>query len=228
MIEKIIFDGYIEGSKLEIEEIINIFIQERLSPEDLLKRGYHFNIDLIDSKQVWLVHPKSELDLPKVKATLGYVEINPVYISEEKPVRFRLISCQEPYNLLFFELSQRIQAKFILQNIPYARLETPWQEFLSQGLINFLPNEDEELLLDNSFDPKEELPKYGTDRDLSKKEVTLFVKKCRAYMTAGGTKRQFYEETLSSETKDKFAFETLRDWMNDPKFKPPSRTKNSS
>jgi len=86
---------------------------------------------------------------------------------------------------------------------------------VSKDLGTDLPD----LLLLNDVDPSGDIPKYGTDRDLTKDQVRSIVDKCRWSQGKGGTIELFYDH-LSPLIRGKFRLETLKSWLKNPNFKP--------
>jgi len=72
----------------------------------------------------------------------------------------------------------------------------------------------------NDVDPSGDIPKYGTFRDLTGKKVRSIVEQCRAYQKKGATIKWYYQDILSPSDQNKFALETLKAWLKNPKFKP--------
>jgi hypothetical protein len=85
-------------------------------------------------------------------------------------------------------------------------------------LISQFSSSQEDALLMNNVGLVENLPKYGTDRDLSENDVRLIVKRCRTSQKAGTSVREFYMNVLLSDESNKFSFETLRSWLKNPRF----------
>jgi hypothetical protein len=77
----------------------------------------------------------------------------------------------------------------------------------------------QDLSLMNGVDPYGDNKKYGTDRDISGNQIRSFVHDCRLYQKSEGSIKRFYYEELA-DYHNKFAFETFRTWLKDPKFKP--------
>jgi hypothetical protein len=71
----------------------------------------------------------------------------------------------------------------------------------------------------NNVDPSGDIPKYGTYRDLTEKQVRSIVKQCRAYQEREGT-IEWYYNNLPSQVREQFRLETLKSWLKNPKFKP--------
>jgi hypothetical protein len=61
--------------------------------------------------------------------------------------------------------------------------------------------------------------KYGTDGDISANQIRNWVEQCKLYQKEEGSIKRYYYEVLI-ENHNKFAFETFRSWMKDPRFKP--------
>lgn len=64
-------------------------------------------------------------------------------------------------------------------------------------------------------DPDDLVPRYGTFRDLTTNDVRKIVKQCRAFMDSGGTIASYH----LYYAKNKYSLDTLRKWLNNPKFK---------
>ena len=115
--------------------------------------------------------------------------------------------------LLFFQLSQRIQAKFIVKGYPPELLTTPWRELIAKGYVSPLINDENDLLLMKDVDPKGVVGRYGTDRDLTTEQVIKIVAHCREYQLRGGTVGSYYNDRLQPNIRDKFSFDTLKSWL---------------
>jgi hypothetical protein len=208
MREKIILDHRIDGTPAEIEEIISLFIFENLDFPDA-----HFKIETENQKQLWVVYRPGESVQPNNKVIIGYIDIYPLSIFYKKPVKIRLVSCAEEFDLLFFLLSQRIQAKFIVTGYPPELLSTSWKELAAKGLLKPLLTTMETTLLERLNNPKGKIGEYGRDRDISGDEVKEIVNECRAYMGRDGTAKDYYETILRSDIREKCNFETFRGWL---------------
>lgn len=217
MREKIIYDGHIDGSQKEVQEIVDLFLLENFHYPDIDFRVEHEN-----QKQLWLIHPSNENNQQQEKLINGFIEINTIFIADEKPVNFRLVSCRQVLDLLFFQLSQRIQAKFIIRDFPPDVLTTPWKDLITQGLISPLSTTVEGLLLNKVTNPKGKVPKYGTFRDLTEEEVVAIVAKCKIYQKSSWTVRSYYEKVLTDEVRGRFSLGTLIDWGKNKKFNHPA------
>ena len=86
---------------------------------------------------------------------------------------------------------------------------------VSKDLETNLPD----LSFMNDVDPSGDIPKYGTYRDLTGKQVRSIVEQCRAYQKKGATIKWYYHDILSPSVQNKFALETLKAWLKNPKFK---------
>jgi hypothetical protein len=215
MTEKTIFDGRIDGTSKAIQEIIDLFLLENFYLPDI-----DFKVETENHKQIWVIYPPKKKGSPKEKIINGYVEINTPSLSNETPVNFLLVSCRRELDLLFFQLSQRVQAKFIVKDYPPGILATPWRDLVKDGLLSPLTDSAADLLLDKESNPSKDVGKYGTNRDLSESAVKILVKSCIAYQNHGGTIRAFYENMLSDTTRNRFALETLKSWVKNKKFRP--------
>jgi hypothetical protein len=213
MIEKIIYDGRIDGTSKAIQEIVDLYLLE-----NLYLPGIDFRVETENQKQLWVIYPPTENSQPKEKIINGYVEINSLTISDTEAVNLRIISCRHELNLLFFQLSQRIQAKFIVKGYPPEILTTPWRELITKGYISPLTNDENDLLLMKDVDPKKRVGKYGTDRDLTTEQVINIVSICRDYQARGGTIGSYYNDVLQPSVRDKFSLETLKGWLKRKKF----------
>ena len=61
--------------------------------------------------------------------------------------------------------------------------------------------------------------RFGTYRSLNEAEVRRIVKRCREFMKSGGTAVEFHDQFVHDPSHPPyFALETLRGWMNDPRF----------
>jgi hypothetical protein len=147
------------------------------------------------------------------------VEIIPISLSEEKPVNFHLVSCRQELDLLFFNMSQRIQAKFIVEGYPPDVVTIPWRDLIAQGYISPLATTQQDVLLDRPANIKATLGKYGTERYLSEEQVRAICIRCKAHQEHGGTIENYYNHVLSSSISDKFALGTLKDWLKDKRFR---------
>ena len=208
MREKTIFDGRIDGSSEEVQEIIDFFLFQNLGLP-----GIDYRVEIEKQKHIYVIYPQSPTPQTGEKIINGYTEIATLSLSEKRPVSLRIVSCRIELDLLFFQISQRIQAKFILEGFPPEVLTTPWRELINKGVIVPLPMSVEDVLLNRYLDPKDNIPKYGRHRDLSKNAVMGILKDCRAYKERGGTYQDFYNTILRSELREKFDYETLRSWL---------------
>lgn len=205
--EKSIFDGRIDASLKEVQDLVDFFLFENFQLP-----GIDFRVERVDQKQVWVIYPPKDSDSPGEKILNGFIEINLSSLSNNQPVTVHLISCRQELDLLFFQLSQKIQAKFIIRDYPPDVVTTPWKELIAQGVISPLATTMKDVLLDNNTDLKGKVPRFGRDRDLSEEEVRRIVKNCHKHKDRGGTVKTYYN-TLPEGIKVKFEFETLRTWL---------------
>jgi hypothetical protein len=76
-------------------------------------------------------------------------------------------------------------------------------------------NTDEELPPPSSF-----IGKFGRDRDIPEDDVRTIVRRSREYQKRDGTVEAFYDAlALDPNGPRYFAFETLKGWRKDPRFK---------
>jgi len=202
MREKIIFDGVVEIDIKEIQDVI-----ERFCLDIGIQPGLDLKVDEIGSRQIW----KTERS-PGEFITHGYFDLNLMSSENSKPVFLRIVSCRDVLDGLFFIVSQRLQAKYLLPNFPPETFSVPLRELIESGFVS--PEE----LNDKEIDPAKNVKKYGTDRDMTELEVGRLVKQCRHHQSKGGTTPSFYEN-LPPATQNKFALGTLKDWVKNPKFK---------
>ncbi len=213
MREKIIFDGRLDGAAETVQEIIDLFLLENFYLPDI-----DFRVEIENNKRIWVIYPSQ--DNQNNKIINGFFEISVPSITDKKPINFLLVSCRPELDLLFFQLSQRIQAKCIVKEYPPAILATPWRDLIKDGLISPLTSTYAEFLEMKESIPSKDLGKYGTYRDLSLGEVERLVQKCIAYQARGGTIRTFYENSLPESLQNRFTLETLKSWVKNKKFRP--------
>jgi len=208
MREKVIFDGLIDGSAEQIQKIVDKYYLDNLTIPDI-----EFGIDYLNTKQLLIFYPSDKSPESPDKLINGYIEIITLSILKDKPVRFRVVSCRRVLDLLFFQLSEIIQAKFIVGGYPPEVLTKPWRELITEGVIVPVPTTIEDVLLDKFTNPKGKTPKYGRNRKISKEEVKQVVEECRNYMEREGTIRDYYDTFLRSDIRDQCEFETFRSWL---------------
>ena len=213
MREKIIFDGQLDGSAETVQEVIDLFLLEHFYLPDI-----DFRVETENHKQIWVIYPTQDNQSDKI--INGYFEISVPSITDKKPINFLLVSCRLELDLLFFQLSQRIQAKCIIKDYPPAILATPWKDLIKDGLISPLTSTLTDLLVMRESDPSKDVGKYGTNRNLSVSDVKLLVQKCIEYQARGGTIKAFYMTLLSEATQNSFTLETFKSWVKNKKFRP--------
>lgn len=213
MREKIIFDGRIDGSLKEVQEVVDFFLFENFQLP-----GIDFKVEYENQKQIWVIYPPIESNQSTEKIINGFFEINTESLTDDRPVNIRLVSCRQILDLLFFQLSQRIQAKFIIRDYPPDVLTTSWKELIAQGFISPLSPNVNDVLLDKIPDPKGKVGKYGTERKLTEEQVRDIVAGCKSSRERGAT-IEWYYDSLPTSIKSQFALGTLKDWVKDPRFK---------
>lgn len=214
MREKTIFDGRIDGTPKEIQEVVDMFLFEELQLP-----GIDFRVEPEGTKQIWAIYRPVNAGPPGSRIINGYIEITGVSISEEAPSTVRLISCRQELDLLFFQLSQRLQAKFIIKGFPPELLTTAWRELAAKGYITPLAGTLDDVFSDGSADPRGVVGKFGRNRDLTLEDVTRIVSRCREFQARDGTIEAYYNHVLAGSLTDKFALGTLKGWLKDPRFK---------
>lgn len=210
MAEKTIYHGDIDASLKEVQEVVDFFLFEHFELP-----GIDFRVEWDLQKQIWVIYPPKESGPLAEKIINGFIEINTKLISDDRPVIVHLVSCRQILDLLFFQLSQRIQAKFIIRDYPPDVLTTSWKELIAQGFISPLSTTEKDILLEKITDPKGKVPKYGTDRNLTEEDVRRIVKKCQWYQVNGTI--EMYYQNLPEYVRSQFAFDTLKGWLK--KFK---------
>lgn len=217
MREKIIFNGQLDGTAETVQEVIDLFLLEHFYLPDI-----DFRVETENHKQIWVIYPTQDNQSDKI--INGYFEISVPSITDKKPINFLLVSCRLELDLLFFQLSQRIQAKCIVKDYPPEILATPWMDLIKEGLISPLTSTQAELLEMREPILSKDLGKFGTYRDMSLDEVKKLVRACITYQKRGGSIRTFYENSLPESLQKKFAFETLKSWVKNKKFRPAKKS----
>jgi len=217
MREKPIYEGRIDGSLKEVQEVVDFFLFENFQLP-----GIDFRVEYENQKQVWVIYPPSESNQAAEKIINGFIEINTESITDDRPVHVRLVSCRQILDLLFFQLSQRIQAKFIIRDYPPDVLTTSWKELIAQGFISPLSTNMNDVLLDKIPNPKGKVGKYGTERKLTEEQVRDIVARCEGSRERGGTIEWYYNH-LPPSIQSQFTLGTLKDWVKNPKFKKPKK-----
>jgi hypothetical protein len=213
MEEKVIFEGRLDIKAAEIQTIIDKFILDNF----LNQHRVEFRIEKLGNKSVWKTYVYSKSTGAVYKETIhGYIEVNPVLLTQDKPINLRIVSCRPELDLLYFQISQQIQAKSIIPNFPSGVLVTPWKDLVRDGLI--VPNKyTPEDIFSDLPDPENIVKKYGTYRDLTANDVRLYVLRCRQAKDKGYTVEE-YHKTLGSSPP--FSLETFKKYRNNPKFTP--------
>lgn len=210
--EKIIFVGQVDAHPDAIEMEIQIFfaeLSEQLSSIDI-------EFEIVGHKQVWIITPRQSATNEKI--VNGYIEITPLSLAPNSDANLRIVSCREELDLLYFQLSQRIQARFLIPDIDYSVAMIPWAEFVEKGYISS-ENTDPVDLLYKLNNPDDTVMKYGTDRDLTKADVIRAVRSCRAWMARGGTAESWlYDSDYWREPK--CSLDTLYKWLQNPELNP--------
>lgn len=208
--EKIVFDGYVDAHPAAIEREIRLFFGEFAEQVPTIDLEF----ETVGSKQVWIISP--EQSARKEKIINGYTEITPLSLNHNTDVRLRIVSCREELDLLYFQLSQRIQARFIIPDIEYAVAMIPWSEFVEKGYVTSTVSDPAEILR-HSDKPDDVVPRYGTKRDLSKADVRRAIRSCRTWMNRGGTAESWLNG-CHYWREPKCSIDTLYKWLQNPEF----------
>jgi hypothetical protein len=212
MREKVIYDGRIDGSEREVQKMIDFFLFQNIGLPEI-----DYRIEKDNQKQLYVIYPHPEQAPKNDKIINGYTEITTLSISEQKPINLRIVSCRSELDLLFFHLSQQIQAKFIIEGFPPDGTTLSWRELVSQGLISPLSTTTTDVLLSRIPNPEGEVPRFGSDRDLTESQVIEIVSRCNSHRERGATIAWYYDH-LPTILQDKFSLGTLKDWVKDPRF----------
>lgn len=144
--------------------------------------------------------------------TNGYFDIYPVSTNYDSPCKLRIISCRPELDIIYFQLSQFIQARFIIQDYPPSLSTLPLKELYELKAIekkDYVPSTEPDLP-----DPDNK-KRYGAEKNLSKNDVKKHIKRCRAAMTRGTTIEDYYDSVLNKIC----SLDTFKKWMKDKKFK---------
>ncbi len=220
MQEKIIFDGRLEAKPRDIWSMVDRFLLDKfISPVDI-SPDFKIAIEDVDAKKVLVMYPPQSSDSPNDKIINGYVEVSQVLLMDDSPVHLRIVSCRPELDVLYFQLSQQIQASFIIPHFPADLLLIPWRQLLEEGFISADKTKLQDLGED-SPDPDRELKRYGSDRSLTKADVRGYVRRALLYQ-----KRNYsLEEYYSKLNEPNFSYETLRSWIKNPEFVPRPKNK---
>jgi len=211
MNEKVIFQGQISGPATGIQKEIDLYFAELNYAVPQLD----ITIEEIGVKKVWIVTPENSFS--KQKLTNGYTEVFPLTLEAKSNSFFRIVSCREELDIFYFQLSQRIQAKYLLPNFTYEITTISWQELIRKIADNFHSNDPLEFI-NKPQDPKATAKKYGTDRNLSEKDVRRYVRNCEQYRQNQGSIRAFYFDS-ESDISSYCEFDTFVKYCKDPRFK---------
>ena len=217
MEEKLIYEGRLHANPQDIQAVIDKFMLDNLiSPLDI-----DININKVENKQIWITFPQPLGDSPMNVIFNGYVEFDSESGISDEPIELRIVSCRPELDLLYFQLSQLIQARFLLPNYPPELLVIPWQELLQKGMIT-PGKESMEDLLSQLPDPDDTIKKYGTEGKLTRNDVRRHVAACREFLGHNGTIKEYHNNLGGNPP---FAFETFRDYMKNPDFAPSQEPK---
>jgi len=209
--EKVIFEGRLEAAVHAAQDQIDKFRFDTF----LTSLDIDMRVEIIGNKQLWVIYPSPTTEENKI--INGYIEINPLSLDPVSKVEIRIVSCREELDILYFQLSQRLQAKFIIPEFPADIINVPWKDLVEQGVIRPRKTDLHEIIY-NPPNPDDTEKKYGTDRNLTKTDVRRIVMRVKAYQNNGGTVEGYY----TNETNNpQYELETLRAWMKNPDFKSP-------
>jgi hypothetical protein len=191
-------------------EIDRFVLNNILSISDI-----NFEVRVDREKQFWIVKPLIGKEYPKSEIINGYIQLRSGLFGEQY-TDLRIVSFRPELDLLFFLLSQHIQAKAIVPDFPPELIVIPWRELITEGVIGQKPTNVSDLL-SGVPDPDETYSKFGTNRDLTANDVRRYTSKCNAYTKKGGSVKGYYQ-TLG--TNPPFALETLRGWLKNHDLNP--------
>jgi len=208
--EKVIFNGRVDIQRRELESSVNHFLMVNF----IALMGIHLEIEVQGIRHLWVHYPSAGEGTGE-KIVNGYLDLINSPEDADRIEQLRIVSCRPELDILFFQLSQQIQARYVLPGYPPDILAIPLSELLEQGLISSHASSMSEMLAQFP-DPDDTVKKYGTDRNLTASDVRRHVRRCLAYKENGGTVRGYHENLGPCPP---FALETLRSWLKDPRFK---------
>lgn len=211
MREKIIFDGKIDGPNAHIEKDIRMYYAE-LSDE---VPEMELTFESIGTKLVWIVTTENSAN--KQKLTNGYTELIPISLDSDSCTNVRIISCREELDLFYFQLSQRIQAKYLIPMLSSYATTIPWRELVEKGLVRPPKKEVLDIIYD-AEDLDETAKKYGTKRELTKNDIRRAVKAYGEWRKRGGSMFTFYHDSGHS-IASKCEYETFKKYTLNPDYK---------
>lgn len=211
MREKTIYEGEIEGEYASIQKDIDMYFSELISHMPKLE----LNFDTIGSKIVWIVTPENSAN--KNKIINGYIELNPVALAADSFTYMRIVSCREELDLFYFQLSVRIQSKYLLPYLSFYGATIPWEELVEKGYI-FPPKKEALDIIYSPLDPDETAKKYGTNGRLTKNDIRRAVKACEEWQKRGGSVRTFYTDSGHSITNE-CEYDTFVRYAKNPTYK---------
>lgn len=212
MREQVIFDSRLSANIQTVFDEIERF---------RLDNFYAYNIEVPDeiegNRHVWVIYPQGRENSSRI--INGYIDIIPLGLDPDSGVYLRIVSCRYELDLLFFQLSQRVQAKCLIPEFLPQVLTTPINELVEQGVLS--PNKISlEELINNPKSAADTVEKYGTERNLTLTQVCNLVKRCREFMKRDGTIEAFYNLYVTKYC----TLGTFKDWMKNKKFNPPKKT----
>jgi hypothetical protein len=211
--EKLIYDGRLDARVEDVQAIVDQFLFENFALPLDGTPNLQIKIEKRGNKQIHTIFPQLNKDSGKI--INGYIEINQIYLDDDHLVDVRIVSCRPELDLLFFQLSQKVQARFIIPNFPPDVLTIPWRDLMEQGFINSKKIEVDDSLEEDQLNPDEIVERFGTDRNLTKNAVRRYVKQCRTFQNKGGTVKGYY---ITLGVFPPFSYETLRSWLKNPDF----------
>lgn len=211
MREKIIFDGLIDSSIASIEKDIHLYYDELTLVGPLMELSF----ETVETKLVWIVTPENSANNQKL--INGYTELIRVSLEFDTCTRVKIISCREELDLFYFQLSYRIQGKYLLPMLTSYAITVPWHELVEEGLVQAPKNEILDVIY-KPADPDDTAKRYGTDRDLTKNDIRNAIKACEEWQNRGQSMFSFFYDS-GHWIATKCAYETFKKYCYDPKFK---------
>lgn len=208
MREKVILDHQIDATPDDLQKVLGLFTLEHLDYPNV-----NFKVESENQRQLWVVYRSGVNSLLTNRFVIGYVDMFSLSIHYKSPVKIRIVSCGEEFDILFFMLSQRIQAKFIIIGFPPEAPTIPWKDLAAQEYLKPLTNTIEAAARNRLENPALYMGKYGHYRTISENEVRDVVRQCENYVDNGGSISDFYREALKSSIRQECDLETFRGWV---------------
>lgn len=212
MREKIIFDGLIEGAIDSIEKEIQLFYAEVADAVPDLELTF----ETIDSKYVWIITPENSAS--KQKMTNGYSELFRTALESNFPTRVRIVSCREELDLFYFQLSHRIQAKYVQSSSLPNGTRIPAHELVEKQLIN-PQKKDVTDEIRSAVDIDNIRRRYGTEGKMTKNEIRRSVKNFWKRKNEEKVSLPDYYKYSGDPVCGKCAFWTYKQYVYNPKYR---------